>query len=73
VTRLTGLMAVTLWFTAPARGPGNAAGAQVAELCDALSKHFTSLFQIRKGIGHVVVPLFRAYYIRKAIAARKRY
>jgi hypothetical protein len=44
VTRLTGLMAVTLWFTAPTRGAGNAAGAKVAELCDELSKHFTSLF-----------------------------
>jgi hypothetical protein len=44
VTRLTGLMAVTLWLTAPTRGARNAAGAKVAELCDALSNHFTSLF-----------------------------
>jgi hypothetical protein len=44
VTRLTGLMAVTLWLTAPTRGARNAAGAKIAELGDALNKHFTSLF-----------------------------
>jgi hypothetical protein len=44
VTRLTGLMAVTLWFTASTRSGGDAAGAQVAELCNALSNPFTSLF-----------------------------
>ncbi len=44
VTRLTGLMAVTLWFTASTRGGGDAAGAKVAELCHALSNPFTSLF-----------------------------
>jgi len=44
VTRLTGLMAVTLWLTAPTRGARNAAGAKVAELCNALSNQFTSLF-----------------------------
>ena len=44
VTGLTGLMAVTLWLTAATRGARNAAGAKVAELCDALSNHFTSLF-----------------------------
>jgi len=44
VTRLTGLMAVTLWLAAATRGARNAAGAKIAELCDALSKHFTSLF-----------------------------
>jgi hypothetical protein len=41
---LTGLMAVTLWLTAPTRGARNAAGAKVAELCDAPSNPFTSLF-----------------------------
>jgi hypothetical protein len=44
VTRLTGLMAMALWLTAPTRGAGNAAGAKVVELCDALSNHCTSLF-----------------------------
>jgi hypothetical protein len=44
VTRLTGLMAVTLCFTASTRGGGDAAGAKVAELCNALSNSFTSLF-----------------------------
>jgi len=44
VTRLTGLMAVTLWLTASTRGGGDAAGAQVAELCNALSNPLTSLF-----------------------------
>jgi hypothetical protein len=44
VTWLTGLMAVTLWLTAPTRGTRNAPGAKVPELCDALSKQFTSLF-----------------------------
>jgi len=44
VTRLTGLMAVTFGFTAPTRGGGDAAGAKVAELRNALSKLFTSLF-----------------------------
>jgi hypothetical protein len=37
-------MAVTLSFTAPTRSGGNAAGAKVAKFCDALSKHFPSLF-----------------------------
>ena len=44
VARLTGLMAVTPWLTAPTRGARNAAGAKIAEFCDALSKHLTSLF-----------------------------
>jgi hypothetical protein len=44
VTRLTGLMAATLWFTAATRGARNAAGAKVAELGNAPSKQFTSLF-----------------------------
>jgi hypothetical protein len=44
VTRLAGLMAVTLWLTAPTRGARNTTGAQVAELSDALSNPFTSLF-----------------------------
>jgi hypothetical protein len=44
VTRLTGLMAVTLWFTTATRGARNAAGAKVAELGEALSKQFASLF-----------------------------
>jgi hypothetical protein len=44
VTRLTGLMAATLWFTAATRGGGDAARAKVAELGNALSKQFTSLF-----------------------------
>ncbi|HUE56712.1 MAG TPA: hypothetical protein VMO76_12830 [Candidatus Udaeobacter sp.] len=44
VTWLTGLMAVTLWLAAPTRGARNAARAKVAELCDALSNQFTSLF-----------------------------
>jgi hypothetical protein len=38
------LMAATLWFTAATRGARNAAGAKVAELCNALSNQFTSLF-----------------------------
>ena len=44
VTRLTRLMAVTLWLTASTRGGGDAAGAKVAELCKAPSNQFTSLF-----------------------------
>ena len=32
MTRLTGLMAATLWFTAATRGGGDAAGAKVAEV-----------------------------------------
>src|SRR4029077_19535975 len=44
VTRLTRLMAVTLWFTASTRGGGDAAGAKVAELGNAMSNQFTSLF-----------------------------
>ncbi len=37
VTWLTGSMAVTLWFTASTGGGSDAAGAKVAELCNALS------------------------------------
>jgi hypothetical protein len=44
VTRLAGLMTVTLGLTAPTRGARNAARAKVPELCDALNNHFTSLF-----------------------------
>jgi len=44
VTRLTRLMAVTLWFTASTRGGGDAAGTKVAELCNALSNQVTSMF-----------------------------
>ena len=44
MTRLPGLMAVALWLTASTRGTRNAAGTKVPELCDALSKYFTSLF-----------------------------
>jgi hypothetical protein len=44
VAGVTGLMAVTLWLTAPTRGARYAAGTKIAELCDALSKHFTLLF-----------------------------
>ena len=57
VTQLTGLMAATLWLTASTRGGGDAAGAKIAELCNALSNQFTSLFKIRKGLGHMVVLL----------------
>jgi hypothetical protein len=44
VTRLTGLMAVTLWLTAATRGGGDAAGAKSAEFGKALGKPLTSLF-----------------------------
>ena len=43
VARLTGLMAVTPWLTAPTRGARHVARAKIAERSNALGKH-PSLF-----------------------------
>jgi hypothetical protein len=44
VTRLTGLVTATVRLAATARGAGNATGAKIAELRDALGKEFPLLF-----------------------------
>ena len=66
-------MTATVRLPAPTGRARNAARAKIAELRDTLSNDFASLFQIGKGLRHLVVLLFLAYYIRKELATRKGY
>jgi hypothetical protein len=70
VTGIVGLMAMTVWISTAAAGPGNGTRAHVTQLGDLHLNGGAAIFKINQGVGHLSL-LNQAYHYARFYAAKK--